>query len=184
MASNSSTDGAEGDKEQSYKDMVVSRVDDVPDAAAVATAAVSGMAISKEESARLVRRIDCVSSQEVAREAVHNRELIFPHLQWIMPLLCITYAIQFLDKTSLAYAAVMGIRKDNNLTLSQCELSWFRSRDSPLTARPSHPPSVIAELSIRSFLRAPPTYEDSWLSSIFCWSSPYSSTAVFPLADF
>lgn len=66
MASTSSTDGADGDKEQPYKNLVVSSVQDVPDAAAVATAAVSGMVISEEESARLLRRIDRVSDSIVS----------------------------------------------------------------------------------------------------------------------
>lgn len=71
MTSRSSTDGSDH-KEEPSKDLVVSNVNDVPDAAAVATAAVSGMTISKEEGSRLVRKID----------------------SWILPLLCITYTIQ------------------------------------------------------------------------------------------
>lgn len=75
----SSTDGSDH-KEAPSKDLYVSSVKDVPDAAAVATAAVSGMTISKEEGSRLVRKIDA----------------------WILPLLCITYTIQvrpFLSST-------------------------------------------------------------------------------------
>lgn len=43
----------------------------------------------------------------------------------IMPLMCAVYLIQFLDKTSLSYAAIMGIREDNKLSLSQ--YSWLSS---------------------------------------------------------
>lgn len=43
----------------------------------------------------------------------------------ILPFLCITYALQFIDKTSLAYSSVYGIIKDNNLHGSQ--FSWCAS---------------------------------------------------------
>lgn len=43
----------------------------------------------------------------------------------IMPLLCFVYLIQFLDKTSLSYASIMGLREDNDLSLS--EYSWLSS---------------------------------------------------------
>jgi MFS family permease len=43
----------------------------------------------------------------------------------ILPFLCITYALQFIDKTSLAYSSVYGIIKDNNLQGSQ--FSWAAS---------------------------------------------------------
>ncbi|ORY54995.1 putative MFS allantoate transporter, partial [Leucosporidium creatinivorum] len=86
-----------------YKDIVVTGVRDVPDSAAICTAAISGRTLSKEESARLVRKID------------FN----------LMPLLCIVYLVQFLDKVSLSYASIMGIRQDTNLDLSQ--YSWLGS---------------------------------------------------------
>ena len=77
-------DGADLEKRPSvYKDLIVTSVKDVPDDAAIATAAVSGMTISTEEAKRLVRKID----------------------RNLMPLLCLTYLIQFLDKISLGYAA-------------------------------------------------------------------------------
>ncbi|KAL8724437.1 MAG: hypothetical protein Q9166_007959 [cf. Caloplaca sp. 2 TL-2023] len=34
----------------------------------------------------------------------------------LMPLLCVIYGLNYLDKTTLSYASVMGIRKDINLT--------------------------------------------------------------------
>ncbi|CAI0647092.1 unnamed protein product, partial [Colletotrichum noveboracense] len=40
----------------------------------------------------------------------------------LMPLLCITYALQSIDRTTLSYAAVFGVREDIGLTGS--EFSW------------------------------------------------------------
>lgn len=40
----------------------------------------------------------------------------------LMPLLCLTYALQSIDKTTLNYAAVFGLRED--LGLSGTEYSW------------------------------------------------------------
>lgn len=60
-----------------YKDIVVTGVRDVPDSAAICTAAISGQTLTKEESARLVRKIDLN----------------------LMPLLCSVYLIQFVSST-------------------------------------------------------------------------------------
>lgn len=43
----------------------------------------------------------------------------------ILPFLCITYALQFIDKTALAYSSVYGIIKDNHLAGQQ--YSWCAS---------------------------------------------------------
>lgn len=43
----------------------------------------------------------------------------------ILPFLCITYALQFIDKTSLGYSSVYGIITDNNLVGQQ--YSWTSS---------------------------------------------------------
>lgn len=43
----------------------------------------------------------------------------------ILPFLCITYALQFIDKTALAYSSVYGIIKDTNLQGTQ--FSWCAS---------------------------------------------------------
>lgn len=43
----------------------------------------------------------------------------------MLPLLCWVYMIQFADKTTLNYAALMGIREDTNL--SGTEYSWISS---------------------------------------------------------
>ncbi|KAK2006703.1 major facilitator superfamily transporter [Colletotrichum eremochloae] len=59
-----------------------------------------GEVIDPEESAALLRRLDLR----------------------LMPLLCITYALQSIDRTTLSYAAVFGVREDLGLTGS--EYSW------------------------------------------------------------
>ncbi|GKT83070.1 major facilitator superfamily transporter [Colletotrichum tofieldiae] len=59
-----------------------------------------GEVIDPEESSALLRRLDLR----------------------LMPLLCITYALQSIDRTTLSYAAVFGIREDIGLTGS--EFSW------------------------------------------------------------
>ncbi len=43
----------------------------------------------------------------------------------ILPFLCITYALQFIDKTSLGYSSVYGIIPDNRLKGQ--EYSWASS---------------------------------------------------------
>ncbi|KAF9890765.1 hypothetical protein FE257_005634 [Aspergillus nanangensis] len=64
---------------------------------------VSGVTFTAEEEKRLVRKID-----------------------WnLMPLLMVSYALQFLDKTSLSYSAVLGIKQD--LSLVGQEYSWTSS---------------------------------------------------------
>lgn len=40
----------------------------------------------------------------------------------LMPLLCLTYALQSIDKNTLSYAAVFGLRED--LDLKGTEYSW------------------------------------------------------------
>ncbi|GAA5883136.1 hypothetical protein JCM3774_005330 [Rhodotorula dairenensis] len=100
VRSNSAVDAEKGD---GAKDLVVTGVRDVPDAAAIATAGIANTEISPEENRRLLRKIDLN----------------------ILPLLCCIYFIQFLDKTALSYASIMGIREDTNLSLS--EYSWLSS---------------------------------------------------------
>ena len=45
----------------------------------------------------------------------------------IAPLLAATYFLQYLDKTTLAYTAVMGIREDTHLDPKSQEYSWASS---------------------------------------------------------
>ncbi|KAJ5888320.1 hypothetical protein N7495_008361 [Penicillium taxi] len=44
---------------------------------------------------------------------------------YLLPLLCVTYALQSIDKTTLGYAAVFGLQKD--LNLKGTEYSWLGS---------------------------------------------------------
>ncbi|TNY23534.1 permease of the major facilitator superfamily [Rhodotorula diobovata] len=74
----------------------------VQDAATVSRVDPPG-SVSDSDNKRILRKIDCN----------------------IMPLLCFVYLIQFLDKTSLSYASIMGLREDNDLSLS--EYSWLSS---------------------------------------------------------
>ena len=63
---------------------------------------------------------------EVEAESLDKAELA--RLRWkidlrLMPLLCITYALQSIDKTTLGYAAVFNLRTD--LNLEGTEYSWL-----------------------------------------------------------
>lgn len=51
-----------------------------------------------------------------------SRKLLWKIDLRLIPLLCITYALQSIDKTTLNYAAVFGLRDD--LGLSSNEYSW------------------------------------------------------------
>jgi hypothetical protein len=42
-----------------------------------------------------------------------------------MPMIFVIYCLQLMDKNSLSYAAIMGIKKDTNLTSSQ--YAWLGS---------------------------------------------------------
>jgi ACS family allantoate permease-like MFS transporter len=63
---------------------------------------------------------------EVEAEYLDKAELA--RLRWkidlrLMPLLCITYALQSIDKTTLGYAAVFNLQTD--LNLKGTEYSWL-----------------------------------------------------------
>jgi ACS family allantoate permease-like MFS transporter len=63
---------------------------------------------------------------EVEGEQVDQAEVA--RLRWkidlhLMPLLCITYALQSIDKTTLGYAAVFNLQTD--LNLQGTEYSWL-----------------------------------------------------------
>ncbi|KXJ89931.1 allantoate permease [Microdochium bolleyi] len=63
--------------------------------------------------------------QVSAGEPVDNdarRRLVRKFDLRLMPILCITYALQSIDRTTLSYAAVFGIRED--LRLTSTEFSW------------------------------------------------------------
>ncbi|CAN8098343.1 unnamed protein product [Discula destructiva] len=69
----------------------------------LAAQALAAGAVSPEDSRRVLRKID-----------MH-----------ILPFLCVTYALQFIDKTSLGYSSVYGIITDNHLVGQQ--YSWTSS---------------------------------------------------------
>lgn len=59
--------------------------------------------VSPEDDARVRRKIDWI----------------------LLPYLMAIYGLQFLDKTAMTYASVMGFREDNHINLSQ--YSWLSS---------------------------------------------------------
>ncbi|KAJ7890778.1 major facilitator superfamily domain-containing protein [Mycena leptocephala] len=61
------------------------------------TTSVVNRVLSSQDDSRLLRRIDC----------------------YLMPLLCITYGLQYSDKTSLSSGVVFGLRKDTHLVGQQ-----------------------------------------------------------------
>ncbi|OJD32040.1 mfs general substrate transporter [Diplodia corticola] len=77
------------------------RIDD--EAGDLATQALTSGPLDPEMSKKVLRKID----------------------MYILPFLCITYALQFIDKTSLSYSSVYGIIDDNNLKGQ--EYSWASS---------------------------------------------------------
>ena len=65
--------------------------------------------------------------RETAVEGTQVHETDHIRLRWkidmtLMPLLCITYALQSIDKTTLGYAAVFGLSDDTHLVGTQ--YSW------------------------------------------------------------
>lgn len=61
-------------------------------------------------------------------EAEHNDQAVSRAILWkidlrLLPLLCITYALQSIDKTTLGYASVFDLKEDLNLTGN--EYSWL-----------------------------------------------------------
>ncbi|KAI3539112.1 major facilitator superfamily transporter [Colletotrichum abscissum] len=58
-------------------------------------------------------------------DAAESRSILAKLDRRILPFLCITYALQFIDKTSLGYSSVYGIIKDNKLVGQQ--YSWASS---------------------------------------------------------
>ncbi|KAK0622127.1 putative transporter [Lasiodiplodia hormozganensis] len=77
------------------------RIDD--EAGDLAAKALTSGPLDPELSKRVLRKID----------------------MYILPFLCITYALQFIDKTSLGYSSVYGIIADNNLKGQ--DYSWASS---------------------------------------------------------
>lgn len=68
--------------------------------------------IQPEKSHEVGESADLISDAVVCRKLDYR----------LMPLICITYALQSIDKTTLGYAAVFGLRED--LGLVGTEFSW------------------------------------------------------------
>ncbi|ORY62431.1 uncharacterized protein BCR38DRAFT_346745, partial [Pseudomassariella vexata] len=81
----------------------ISKMDIKDEAGDLAARALMSGAVDPESSRRVRKKID-----------LH-----------ILPFLCITYALQFIDKTSLGYSSVYGIIADNNLQGQ--EYAWCSS---------------------------------------------------------
>lgn len=75
-----------------------------------------------------------------------QRRRVLRKIDFIMlPVMCIVYGLQFLDKTTLSYASVMGISKDIGLTKN--EYNWLASVfyfGKPLTRNSSKSQSLAA----------------------------------------
>lgn len=69
------------------------------------------------------RALDLLHESEHHDTDQKAQNALLKKLDWrLMPLLCITYALQSIDKTTLSYAAVFDIRED--LSLGGSEFSW------------------------------------------------------------
>lgn len=84
-----------------HTEKMAARITD--EAGDLAVLAISAGAVDEASGKRVLRKID-----------LH-----------ILPFLCITYTLQFIDKTSLAYSSVYGIIRDNKLINQQ--YSWASS---------------------------------------------------------
>ncbi|KAF5022861.1 hypothetical protein F66182_5094 [Fusarium sp. NRRL 66182] len=71
---------------------------------------------STAEALNLYHEVDGQVSDEDARALRWKIDL------WLMPLLCFTYTLQAIDKNTISYAAVFGLREE--LGLKSTEFSW------------------------------------------------------------
>lgn len=58
-------------------------------------------------------------------DAATNKRLLRRIDLFLMPIMCMVYMLNFLDKTTLSYASVMGLNKDIHITTA--EYSWLGS---------------------------------------------------------
>ena len=65
------------------------------------------------------------SAEEIAIDEETRRRLVRKIDLHIMPIMCIVYGLNYLDKTTLSYASVMGLETDLNLTKSNYQ--WLGS---------------------------------------------------------
>jgi ACS family allantoate permease-like MFS transporter len=63
-----------------------------------------------------------LEGQAILDDPVQNKKLLRKIDLTVPPLLAAVYFLQYLDKTTLSYAAVMGIRKDTHLEGQVCML--------------------------------------------------------------
>ena len=68
---------------------------------------------------------DRVEGEAIVIDAETNRRLLRKIDLHIMPLMCIIYGLNFLDKTTLSYASIMGLQTDLNLVGS--DYQWLSS---------------------------------------------------------
>ncbi|CAF9904635.1 MAG: hypothetical protein GOMPHAMPRED_002902 [Gomphillus americanus] len=68
---------------------------------------------------------DRVEGEAIVINAETNRRLLRKIDLHIMPLMCIIYGLNFLDKTTLSYASIMGLQTDLNLVGS--DYQWLSS---------------------------------------------------------
>ncbi|KAL1311494.1 hypothetical protein AAFC00_001617 [Neodothiora populina] len=70
-------------------------------------------------------KADTDVSEGQISEYTHDQALVWKLDRRLLPLLCITYMLQSIDKTTLGYAAVFDIREDTHLR--GMEYSWLGS---------------------------------------------------------
>ncbi|KUI63294.1 hypothetical protein VP1G_10456 [Cytospora mali] len=86
-----------------HHDIDLNKLDIKDETGHLATRALASGPVDPEVSKRILKKIDL----------------------YILPFLCVTYALQFIDKTSLAYSSVYGLIEDNHLVGQQ--YSWTSS---------------------------------------------------------
>lgn len=63
---------------------------------------------------------------EVIELTAEDERKLLRKIDWnIMPLLCLVYGLNYLDKTTVSYASIMGLKTDLNLVGQQ--YSWIGS---------------------------------------------------------
>jgi hypothetical protein len=100
---------------------------------------------------------------------------------YLLPMLCVTYALQFIDKTSLGYSSVYGIIQDNHLVGQ--DYSWVSSIFYFVSRKPPYLYKIMSDpdLSSRgtSSLSIPAWPSSSGSQSPSSSRSTSSSGAVF-----
>jgi hypothetical protein len=71
--------------------------------------------------------VQFMNAEEIEYTPDEAKKVLSKIDRFLMPLLCWVYLIQFADKTSLNYAALMGIREDTHLATHSQQYSWVSS---------------------------------------------------------